>query len=41
MGAGDVRRGVGADYRFFGIVGVTDEARGVFGGGRRDRKSVG
>jgi hypothetical protein len=25
---------VGADYRFFGIVGVTDEAGGVFGGGR-------
>lgn len=34
MGAGDVCCGVGADYRLFGIVGVTDEAGGVFGGGR-------
>jgi len=35
MGAGDVCCGVGTDYRLFGIIGVTDEARGVFGGGRR------
>ena len=36
MGAGDVCSGVGADYRLFGIIGVTDEAGGVFGGGRRE-----
>jgi len=34
MDAGDVCCGVGADYRLFGIIGVTYEAGGVFGGGR-------